>query len=146
MSKPPSLVIRTCGRCAKEYKAPDRRQKYCGSGCAQEKRADKYRAEINKLMSEGKIPATRLEASFMGAKFYCTGLACGNGHIDVRTTSTKNCVVCSRDRHRRKNALKAGKRESQAKPVKVSESVQTSPVWLHILSDWRPVVVARGMV
>ena len=144
MSKPPSLVIRTCGRCAKEYKTTERRQKYCGSGCAQETKADKYRAEINKLMSEGKIPATRLEASFMGAKFYCTGLACGNGHIDVRTTSTKNCVVCSRDRHRRDNALKAGKRESQAKPVKVSESVQTNTTWLHILSDWRPVVVARA--
>ena len=146
MSKPPSLVTITCVRCGKKRETTERRRQYCGAECAQEAKTDKYRAEINKLMSEGKIPATRLEASFMGAKFYCTGLACGNGHIDVRTTSTKNCVVCSRDRYRRDNALKAGKRESQANPVKVSESVQTSPVWLHILSDWRPVVVARGMV
>ena len=146
MSKPPSLVIITCVRCGTTRKTTERRQKYCGLECAQEAKADKYRAEINKLMSEGKIPATRLEASFAGAKFYFTGQPCGNGHIDVRTTSTKNCVVCSRDKHRRDNALKAGKRESQAKPVKVSESVQTNTTWLHILSDWRPVVVARGMV
>tara|TARA_R110000868_G_scaffold209325_1_gene459022 strand:- start:27 stop:449 length:423 start_codon:yes stop_codon:yes gene_type:complete len=135
-----------CKRCGTSFKSLKRVHVFCTPHCAQEFKADQYRAEINKLMSEGKIPATRLEASFMGAKFYCTGQPCGNGHIDVRTTSTKNCVVCSRDRHRRDNALKAGKRESQAKPGKVSESVQTSPVWLHILSDWRPVVVARGMV
>jgi hypothetical protein len=137
-------VIITCVRCGKKRDTTERRQKFCGTECAQEAKSDKYRAEINALMAEGKIPATRLEASFMGAKFYCTGLPCGNGHIDVRTTSTKNCVVCSRDKHRRDNALKAGKRESQAKPAKVSESVQTNAVWLHILPNWQAVVVQRA--
>lgn len=51
MSKPISQVIRTCGRCAKEYKTPERRQKYCGSECAQEARIETYRAEINALIA-----------------------------------------------------------------------------------------------
>jgi len=141
MSKPISQVIRTCGRCAKEYKTPERRQKYCGSECAQEARIETYRAEINALIAAGKVPSTRRQASFLGAKFYYTGKPCGNGHIDVRITNTKNCVICTRDKHRRDNALKARNRESRPKPVKVVESVQTSAVFLHLLWDWRPVVV-----
>lgn len=137
-------VERTCKRCSKDFPALDRRQKYCGPECASEAKADKYRAEINALIAAGKVPSSRLEASFMGAKFYFTGQPCGNGHIDVRTTNTKNCVICSRDKNRRDNALNARKRESQARPAKVSESVQTSAVWLHILPDWRAVVVQRA--
>jgi hypothetical protein len=136
------VVQRTCKRCGKDFPTTERRQKYCALECATEARADKYRAEINALIAAGKVPSTRMEASFLGAKFYFTGQPCANGHIDVRTTNTKNCVICSREKHRRDNEIKAGKRQSRPKPVKVAESVQTSAVFLHLLWDWRPVVVA----
>ena len=136
------VVQRTCKRCGKDFPTTERRQKFCAIECATEARADKYRAEINALIAAGKVPSTRMEASFLGAKFYYTGKPCGNGHIDVRITTTKNCVICTRDKHRRDNAIKAINRESRPKPVKVVESVQTSAVFLHLLWDWRPVVVA----
>ncbi len=135
------VVQRTCKRCGKDFPTTERRQKYCALECATEARADKYRAEINVLIAAGKVPSTRMEASFVGAKFYYTGKPCGNGHIDVRITNTKKCVICTRDKHRRDNAIKARNRESRPKPVKVVESVQTSAMFLHILGDWRPVVV-----
>ena len=144
MSKPPSLVIITCVRCGTTRKTTERRQKYCGLECAQEAKTDKYRAEINQLMAENKIPKTRMEASFMGAKFYYTGVPCQKGHLDVRLTRSKNCVICTRIKHRKDSENKRLAKGN--KQVVVVESVQTSPVWLHILSDWRPVVVARGMV
>ena len=142
MSKPPSLVTITCVRCGTTRKTTERRRKYCGAECAQEAKADKYRAEINKLMSEGKIPATRLEASFMGAKFYYTGQPCQKGHLDVRLTHSKNCIICTRIKHRKDNENKRLAKGN--KQVVVVESVQTNTTWLHILSDWRPVVVARA--
>lgn len=140
------VVQRTCKHCLKDFSTTKRRQKYCVLECATEARADKYRAEINALIAAGKVPSTRMQASFLGAKFYFTGQPCANGHIDVRTTSTKNCVICARDKHRRDNAIKAGKRQSRPKPAKVMESVQTSAMFLHILGDWRPVVVDVGLV
>ena len=143
MSKPPSLVTITCVRCGTKRETTERRQRYCGAECAQQTQADKYRAEINKLMAEGKIPKTRMEASFMGAKFYYTGLACQKGHIDVRVTNTKNCVVCTKIKHRKDNQSR--RTAKGKKPVTVvAESVQTNTTWLRILSDWSPVVVARA--
>lgn len=38
---------------------------------------------------------TRAEAKATGAKFYFTGTACKNGHIDRRYAAHKNCCACN---------------------------------------------------
>mgnify|MGYP003652670588 CR=1 FL=1 len=145
MKKPPSIVTMTCVHCGTTRETPTRRQRYCSTECATEAKADKYRAEINKLMAEGQIPTTRLEASFLGAKYYFTGKPCRNGHIDIHIANTSKCFICTRIK-KRKDSEKRRLAGSKKSVTVVSESVQTNTTWLHILPDWSPVVVARGMV
>lgn len=47
-----------CKRCGASFKSLKQVHVFCTLHCAQEFKADQYRTEINKLMSEGKIPAT----------------------------------------------------------------------------------------
>lgn len=131
-----------CKRCGAPFKSLKRVHVFCALHCAQEWKADQYRAEINQLMAEGKIPKTRMEASFMGAKFYFTGQPCQKGHLDVRLTHSKNCVICTRIKHRRDNENRRLAKGGKQVTV-VVEPVQTSPLWLHILPDWQPVIVER---
>lgn len=137
---------RNCKRCGTEFKSLKRVHVFCALHCAQEWKAEQYRDEINRLMAEGQIPATRMEASFMGAKFYFTGQPCQKGHLDVRLTHSKNCVVCTRIKHGKDNEHRrlAKAKKPEAVAIAPNESLLTSPVWLHILPNWQAVVVQRA--
>lgn len=53
-------------------------------------------------------PATLREARRIGAEYYFTGVACGEGHIQIRETASQRCTDCptsadrSRHRHRQR--------------------------------------------
>jgi hypothetical protein len=47
------------------------------------------------------IPKSRDEARILGSIFYCTDVACKNGHIDKRYTNTGICYACKRSRNSR---------------------------------------------
>lgn len=49
------------------------------------------------------LPNTREEAIRLGYKFYFTGVACSNGHIDKRRTHNHSCNTCEKEARKRSN-------------------------------------------
>jgi hypothetical protein len=47
----------------------------------------------------------RKMALALGLKRYFTGRACSNGHIEERSVSSKNCVLCSKSRDNNRNRI-----------------------------------------
>jgi hypothetical protein len=45
-----------------------------------------------------KLPSTRLGARHLNSQYYYTGKPCGRNHIDLRYTSSGNCVTCLLDK------------------------------------------------
>ncbi len=63
------------------------------------------------LMSAAVNPPSKREGRALGAKFYCTGKVCKNGHADLRYTVSGKCVSCAAEWKRKhwRNSLPAYK-------------------------------------
>lgn len=62
-----------------------------------------------------KLPASRDEAIDGGELFYYTGLACRNGHLAKRYTSSGQCIECGRAKFRAKaNRIKEARARRQS--------------------------------
>lgn len=128
-----------CLNCEKPFLQKRTVNKFCGVICSNQLKHKLFRAELQAALDSGTLPTSKKEAQLIGAKWF-KGV-CGKGHIGIKNTAGGTCVDCEREKHARDNAA----RKEQRLPVPVVvESLLTSPVWLHILSDWRPVVVARA--
>jgi hypothetical protein len=143
VGRPTKLANINCDHCGKNYKPAKSIAKYCSSACAKDALAKRYRIAVDTMILTGSLPPTALEAEAQKVKWYFTGVPCLNGHIDARDAKTKCCVACAKVRHKKDSELR---RMGRQKKAVIVESLQTSAMFLHILGDWRPVVVNVGMV
>jgi hypothetical protein len=127
-----------CLNCDEPFLQKRSVNKFCGIVCANQLKHKQFRAELQAALDSGTMPTSKKEAQLGGFKFFLAR-PCNKGHIGVRNTAGGTCVDCEREKHAKDNAA----RKEQRLPVSVvPASLQTSAMFLHILGDWRPVVVA----
>ena len=128
-----------CLNCGEPFLQKRKINKFCGIVCANQLKHKLFRAELQAALDSGTLPTNKKEAQLIGAKFFLAK-PCGKGHVGVRNTAGSTCVDCEREKHARDNADR--KAAKLPLPV-VSQSLLTSPLFLHILPTWQPLIVER---
>jgi hypothetical protein len=127
-----------CLNCGEPFLQKRSVNKFCGIVCANQLKHKQFRAELQAALDSGTLPTSKKEAQLIGSKFFLAK-SCKKGHIGVRNAAGGTCVDCEREKHAKDNAEK---KAAKSPLPAVWQSLQTSPVFLHILGDWRPLVVA----
>jgi len=129
-----------CLNCGQPFPQKRSVNKFCGVPCSNQLKHKQFRAELQAALDSGTLPTSKKEAQLIGSKFFLAK-SCKKGHIGVRNAAGGTCVDCEREKHAKDNAdRKAARLPAPA----VWQSLQTSPLWLHILPNWQPVVVQRA--
>ena len=128
-----------CLNCGQPFLQKRTVNKFCGVICSNQLKHKQFRAELQAALDSGAMPTSKKEAQLIGSKFFLTK-PCNKGHIGVRNTAGGTCVDCEREKHTKGNA---DRKLARLPAPTVSQSLLTSPLWLHILPTWQPVIVER---
>lgn len=137
--RPKEIAPITCPGCGKLFQPPKKVSKYCTAECAHQYQHKAFQAMVERLIQQG-LPDSAPAARMVGSEYYFTGVPCGRGHVTVRKVVNNICVDCHREKHQRE----CRERKAARIPKERNESLATVSIWLHILPDWRPVVVQRA--